>query len=315
MMASLRYQMFLLTAALLYLGPLVAGLAGLRWQMIPVFSAVFLLWLLILRPALWPDQLRDWVNPRLLSQLMLSILVQMALILLCFGIGRGIGATMGTLAAVPVWVPPLMSFLAIPLARICWTPDAPAPGMPGMPDYSDRARVRASAADRAGQAGLAANLAYADQSYAQACADCDPWIQQLSLLTARDPDTAILTILSEARQITDPLALLDRLAEPGAKSAVNPVLRRAFILLATEPDVSGRIQGLGQLTRAFEMAGEDAGRLRLYAERMRAVLAVRRTVLLDTPAIARIRDVATRHPSASASLRALTEQMARLNDA
>lgn len=312
MMASLRYQIFLLTAALLYMGPLVAGLAGMDWQMVPVFSAVFLLWLLIMRPALWPEQLRDWGNPRLISQLLLSILLQMALILLCFGIGRGIGATMGTLAAVPIWVPPLMSFLAIPAARICWTPDAPKPGMP---DYSDRSRVKAKAANHAGKAGLAADLALADRSYTQARAECEPWVGRILQLSDNDPDAIILQILAEARQSADPLALLDSLAEPGVPAQGNPLLRRAFILLATEPDVSGRTLGLGQLTRAFDMAGEDAGRLRLYAERTLAALAVRRTVLLDTPAIARIRDVANRHPSASAALRALTEQMARLNDA
>ena len=308
MNATMRYRLFLITAALLYLGPLVAGLAGYGWPMIPVFAAIFLLWLLIMRPAMWPVKARDWLTPHFISKFLLSALVQAATVGFCFGVGRGIGGTMGALANVPVWVPPLMSLLAIPLSRIFWNPALISPEMTG---YLDQA-----SADILALCAQEAVLARENSTSTAAPSDlCLVWLGKILALPEDTTDHHILALLADALAQVKPLALLNAMAEPAELRQHSATLRRAFVLLATETEVAGKLLGQGQLARAFDMAGEDAARLRLYAERTLMVLKTRRMALMDTPPTQQLRDVATRHPMARAALLTLTAQMDRLNDA
>ncbi len=307
MSASIRYRLFLVTAALLYMGPLIAGLAGLGWQMIPVFTLIFLLWLLVMRPAMWPRQAAEWLTPRMIGKVLLWIALQAAVVAFCFGIGRGIGGTMGALADVPTWVPPLMSFMAIPLSRIFWNP---AHASPDVVEFLDHATL-----DLAVQAEADASRLQAQALADGARADCLIWVNRIATLPEGAGDTTILRLLEAAKPQTDAMALLDSLAEPAASHRGNAMLRRAFILLATDTDVAGQLLGRGQLARAFDLAGEDAGRLQLFAERSMAALRQRHMAMMDTPPIQRMRDVAKRHPAAGPALLALTDQMDLLNNA
>ena len=53
-----RLRLLMGATALLYLGPVLAGLGGFGWSVVPVFTAIFLLWLIVLRPHQWPQRLR-----------------------------------------------------------------------------------------------------------------------------------------------------------------------------------------------------------------------------------------------------------------
>ncbi|MDP2740575.1 MAG: hypothetical protein Q8O82_18140 [Pseudorhodobacter sp.] len=117
-----RLQIFRVAGVLLYGGPLLAGLGGFGWPVVPVFIAIFLLWLVILRPQEWPASLADWQRPEAMVALAARAAVQLLLVALCFGIGRGIGGVLGGTPTVPVVVPIAMSLLAIPLARLVGNP-------------------------------------------------------------------------------------------------------------------------------------------------------------------------------------------------
>lgn len=108
--------------ALLYLGPLLAGLGGFGWSVVPVFAAIFMLWLFILRPQQWPRRLADWARSEALVALAAQAAVQILLVLVCFGIGRGIGGVLGALPPFPLMLPVGVSFLSIPICRMIWDP-------------------------------------------------------------------------------------------------------------------------------------------------------------------------------------------------
>ena len=307
---SLRYRLFLLTAALLYLGPLLSGLAGGGWQVVPTFTLIFVLWLLVMRPGMWPARPADWANARILTKTLFWAFSQAVLVTFCLAIGRGIGGTMGTLAAIPVWVPLLMSLLAVPLSRIFWQPGN---FRPEMYDYLDRETLKRASDHYAAAEAALAEGAGTGPRYEPAA--CQPWADRLAALPPTADNAAILAILRDAVARLAPLALLDTIAEAASAARANPILRRAFILLATEADVTGKVLGQGQLSRAFDLAGEDAARLQLFAERTMAALKLRRMALMDTPPIQRLRDVARRHPDAGSALTALGDQMDRLSNA
>lgn len=117
-----RLQIFRVAGVLLYAGPLLAGMAGQGWPVVPVFAAIFLMWLVILRPQEWPASLADWQRPEAMVALAARAVVQILLVALCFGIGRGIGGVLGVTLALPVLAPIAVSLLAIPLGRLVGNP-------------------------------------------------------------------------------------------------------------------------------------------------------------------------------------------------
>jgi uncharacterized membrane protein YgcG len=108
--------------ALLYFGPLLAGLGGFGWPVVPVFVVIFMLWLVILKPQEWPRSMAEWSQPETLVALAARGAVQLLLVLVSFGIGRGLGGVTGALPNLPTMLPIAISFLSIPLARLIWDP-------------------------------------------------------------------------------------------------------------------------------------------------------------------------------------------------
>jgi hypothetical protein len=130
-----RLRLLMGTTALLYFGPLLAGLGGFGWRVVPVFVAIFMLWLFILRPHLWPRHLKDWGRTEALVALAAQGVMQILLVTLCFAIGRGLGGVLGALPPFPLLLPISVSFLSIPLSRLIWDPWQ-AVGLEGTPDKS-----------------------------------------------------------------------------------------------------------------------------------------------------------------------------------
>jgi len=312
MSLTMRHRLFLVASALLYMGPLVAGLAGYDWQMIPVFTLIFLLWLVVMRPATLPANLADWMSAKVLVTFVGLLLVQVVLVSLCFGIGRGIGGIMiGALATVPVWVPPLMSLMSVPLARLLWNPAASSPEMDAFLDKATadllamNARLGASH-DQDSQA-LSAQLA-------RARTEAAPFVDALRALPETAGDAAIEAILQRSGSQIPPTSLLDALSALADAGQITPLQRRAFILQMSDTACADLHLGTGQIARAFEIAGEHGPRLKLFAERTAQLLTARPIAMMDAPATARVRDAAPRHPVAESALRALADQMAALDD-
>ena len=114
---------FLMAAnALLYFGPLLAGLAGFGWGLVPLFTAIFVLWLIILQPYEFPINRAEWMSPDAWVAISARAAVQLLLVVVLFGIGRGIGGILGTMTFFSAMLPIAISFLSIPVARLIWDP-------------------------------------------------------------------------------------------------------------------------------------------------------------------------------------------------
>lgn len=124
MTPSLRHQMFMFCAALLYFGAMLAGLSGYSWQMVPTFVALFLMWLAILHPEVMPQTLADWLRLRTLLRITTGVTTQVALVVFCFGLGRGVGGILGTVPHLPLGLTVGVSFLALPFLRMLRTEPA-----------------------------------------------------------------------------------------------------------------------------------------------------------------------------------------------
>jgi hypothetical protein len=116
-----QVKLFSVAAAMLYLGPFLAGLSAAPITVMPIFVAIFMLWITVMRPSVWAKATAQG-TPAALAVLLGSItLVQTLLVVLAFAIGRGMGGLVGNLSMQP-WVPVLISLLSVPAARILWNP-------------------------------------------------------------------------------------------------------------------------------------------------------------------------------------------------
>lgn len=134
MSPRLRNWLFLAATALLYMGPLLAGLSDYGWGVMPFFVAVFLIWLALMRPGLWPASGSGWTG-RTWAALAGWTALQVVLVIFCFAIGRGVGGVLGALPSLPLWLTLGLSTVSIPLARLF----RPAPLTPEMQAFIDQA--------------------------------------------------------------------------------------------------------------------------------------------------------------------------------
>jgi hypothetical protein len=118
---NIRMTLFSLAAALLYLGPLVAGLSSAPIALLPVFVAIFVLWVAILRPSVWSKATSGGTPVALAVHLGGLTLMQVLLVILAFALGRGLSTLVGVLD-LPVWLPVLVSLAAVPVGRMLWNP-------------------------------------------------------------------------------------------------------------------------------------------------------------------------------------------------
>ncbi len=117
-----RLRLLRLATAVLYFGPLLAGLIGQGWGMVPVFVVIFLLWSVIVRPHLWPGSLPDLMKSDALVAMAALIATQILLVVVLFAVGRGIGGVLAVEPVMPAYLPAALSFLSVPVSRMIWNP-------------------------------------------------------------------------------------------------------------------------------------------------------------------------------------------------
>ena len=122
-----RRRFMMLANVLLYFGPLLAGLGGFGWGLVIVFTAIFMLWLIILQPYEFPINRAEWMSPDAWVAIAARAATQLLFVVVLFGIGRGIGGVMGAMTGYSYLLPLAISFLSIPLARIIWDPRVQPP--------------------------------------------------------------------------------------------------------------------------------------------------------------------------------------------
>ena len=237
--------------ALLYIGPLIAGLCGYGWGMVAPFTGVFVVWLLVLRPEQWPTTPEEWLTGPAWLAALAQVLSQVVLVAILFGIGRGLGglANIGTLDVNPL-LPLSISFLAIPLCRMFWDSREAA----SMGFYLDEEAEAAHAGNAAGDAATA--------------------IIPLLNLSDDAPDTQVTRAVAEVMNVATAAlrlkALAAALANPDRSHAA---LRRELVLWASEPEVVAPGRVAQSMAQAFNIANGNQDLLRLYVPRALALVA------------------------------------------
>lgn len=252
--------------ALLYIGPLLAGLCGFGWDMVAPFTAIFVVWLMVLRPEQWAASPSEWLTGPAWLAALAQVLSQLLLVGVLFGIGRGLGglAGIGAVSVNPM-LPLSISFISIPLCRMLWDADEAA----SQGYFLDEEAEFAYSGNVAGKAASAVipllNLA-----------DTAPDAQVTqAVATALDVPAADLRLN----------ALTAALAKPDRSHAA---LRRALIFWATEPEIVAPGQVPGSMASAFSIAGGNLDLLRLYVPRAMALISAFPNRAADFPEPARL---------------------------
>ena len=232
---TLRDRLFLSTSAFLYLGPLFAGLSGAGFGTVPVFTALFLLWLHRVRPQDWPRVRADWAEPRQLAWLFLIVCGQALLVAFLLVMGAGLGMLSGDPPQVPLTLALAFSMLATAVANLLRQPGEPLPvWRPGMGMCIGAGVLWASVPGRPGHLGT-------DESGATAR-------QALADLPARGATRAELApVLAFARREGIEVDLLAALVAKGTGHLPHV---QAAVALALTPEVARRVTGRGLIWQA-----------------------------------------------------------------
>lgn len=236
--------------ALLYIGPLFAGMCGFGWGLVAAFTAIFVVWLMVLRPEQWPSTPEEWLTGGAWLATLTQVLSQVALIAILFGIGRGFGALAGFVPIVNPVLPLSISFLAIPLCRMLW--DA------------------REAADQGYFLDDEAEAAHAPRVAAEAGTAVIPLLNLPDNAPAAKVTEAVARVLAVPTAELRLKALVAALSSP-ARSHL--ALRQALILWGSEPEVVAPGLVPNAMSAAFALAESNPDLLRLYVPRALALIA------------------------------------------
>lgn len=260
--------------ALLYIGPLIAGLCGFGWSMVAPFAAIFVVWLMVLRPEQWPGSPEEWLTGQAWLAALAQVLSQVVLVAVLFAIGRGLGglAGIGTVAVNPV-LPLSVSFIAIPLCRMLWDSHEAA----SLGYFLDEEAESVHAESAAGEAAKA--------------------IIPLLNLPDAAPDAQVTAAVAKAMAVANAELRLDALTAALAKpDRSHAALRRSLVLWATEPEVVAPGLVSNGMAKAFSIANSNPDILRLYVPRAVALLAAFPNRVMDFPEPQHLLDTAERKP-------------------
>jgi hypothetical protein len=247
---EMRARLLKGATALLYFGPLLAGMGGYGWAMVPAFVAIFVLGQIILRPHLWPHSLADLQKRDLMVSLAAQVAVQVLLVVLSFGIGRGIGGAAGTLPVYSPYLPLALSFLSIPLARMLWNP---------WKGDSFEA-VEAAKYPEAEADPVAAGTALADRL-----------LQPLQDMAGRTTEAEALRHLKAMAQHVDHARLRDALMARAARPDASQAILMALVVQTTDPAMMDMLDEAGPAL-VMQVLPDDPALVTLFAERMAAAV-------------------------------------------
>jgi hypothetical protein len=251
-----RPRLLMGATALLYLGPLLAGLGGFGWAVVPVFVAIFLLWLLILRPYQWPRRPSEWQTPKALATLGTQAVVQLLLVTMLVGLGRGIGSMWHFVAPFPAMLPIAISFLSVPLSRLVWNPWKVAE-MDQFLDTALRQIHNAPERYREGRIALAHRM-----------------LAQLADLPDDTPAAEITRLLDAIGMHTDEDALRVDLLERVQAGMAGRAVLTALVLHTTDGRQIEAVDGDGPTLALIALSDQshDPALIALYANRLTLAL-------------------------------------------
>lgn len=264
-----RLRLLRLGTGLLYFGPLLAGLMGQGWAMVPAFAAVFVLWSIILRPQLWPRSLGELGRTEALVSLASLVATQLLLVIALFAIARGMGGVLGLTAALPGFLPLALSFLAVPLSRLVWNPQV-----------------------------MAQNVGFDPLVHKMVPTTVDPAAlatEMLAQVLALPDDVAEGEIQDRLTAISahlDPLLIRRTLGDAVAGGTSSRAGVKALIVHATDPAISHLMSGSRYPAQAFAAAEQDNELLGLFARRCILALSDDPDLVFDCPPAALVAEAA-----------------------
>ena len=295
-----RTHLLQLVTLMLYAGPLIAGLAGFGWGVVPAFAAILIAWQIVMRPAQWPRDPAAWRESTVQVGAALQVLVAVVVVLVCFGAGRGLGGVVGYLPTLPLVVPLFLSLAAVPLARMLHDPRDTV----GMDTFLDSAVHKLKSFDK--------DVAFPSAD-AQHIIDGTRLARRL-LQPVQDlaPETAPAVIARHLAAIAtqvDDARLREALVERAEAEAPSRALLTALALHATDGRRMNML-GLETVDPAFAALPDDAEIMALYAIRAVASVAEDDDVRLALPRAALVEAALSRMTgtAAEAPLMALLEQ-------
>lgn len=233
------------------------------------FVAIFVVWLLVLRPEQWPATPEEWLSANAFGAVATQVLSQILLVCVLLGIGRGIGAAAGFLPVVNPLFPLAVSFLAIPLCRILWDARAAAHQGVFLDDEAEAAEAPRALAEAG--AAIVPLLNFADHA----------------------PDAEVNTAVTRAMSMTGAGLRLDALVAALARpSRSHTALRRALVLWSSEPEIVASGQVPSGMSNGFAIAGGNGDLMRLYVPRALALIAAFPDRVVDFPSAAQLRRAA-----------------------
>lgn len=273
-----RIRLLMGATALLYLGPLLAGLGGQSFSAAPVFMLVFLLWSIVMRPAAFPREAAAWGQPRVWIGVLAQVAVQALLVLVLFGVGRGIGGVAGLLPILHPALPVALSALSIPLSRLVWDPVKGAK----LDDFLDEALSRIE--------GSALNGQRSPEDDARRKAELDAEIARIrARLEADETDLHALHGQAPAWQ------LLQAVSDIKVRQGLSPALAAALVDFATDPALSMELQGQEVPFTAFMLVREDPAATARFARSYAALLKADPEAFWDGPNNALLRHAERAH--------------------
>ena len=280
--------------ALLYFGPLLAGLGGFGWAVVPVFAGIFLFWLVIIRPQEFPRSLADWARPDALIALAARGATQLLLVLVCFGIGRGIGGVLGSLPTIPPMLPVGISFLAIPLARLLYDPWQAKP--------MDKLLEDALAKIESGGAAQSGDRAYAEAVTAP-----------LNGLPDDAGESELESHLSALRTLTDEGVTFEVLLSRVQNGEASMAGKRALMIMASDGALLARADRpdmpADMPMQAMNALGADAALVARMAERLLTALRQDPKIWVRCPNLGFLEGLRAKLPAASAAISALEAEI------
>lgn len=271
----IRLRLLKAATALLYIGPLFAGLSGFGWGLVAPFVGIFVVWLMVLRPEQWPASTQEWQSGAAWLAVLALVLSQVALVSTLFAVGRGIGAMAGFLPVVNPILPLAVSFLAIPVCRMLW--DAH------------------EAADQGIFLDEDAKAAQAPRAAAQAAAAIIPLLNLPDDAPDAEVDAMVARVMNVVTADLRLAALAAALARPDRSHAA---LRRALVVWASEPEVVAPGLVPDAMRQAFAIADRNADLLRLYLPRAIALISAFPDRAAGFPDPQALREAAAEEPGA-----------------
>lgn len=302
----LRLRLYLVTTALLYLGPVLSGWGGAPIAAWPVFAGIFLIWAVIMRPDDWPRS----ADAARAGRAAMSILLLAALALACLALGWLLAALVAPPIPLGAWPGVLLALIAVPLSRLVMSPTK-AKALDGV--LTDAiAQIRVVEAG-----GPAANLTTDPTAEMRRRAAVAEVMAVIDFVPDTPPDR-IASVMAELVTRFGPRRLIDGFATQHGSGRMNAAQRRALVMLATDPAQQAAMSGMDAQMLAFRACMADAALLQLFASRYATLLDAFPKLLPDGPSNRSLRDAEQEHTSAPATvaaLRALREKQIALADA